>query len=148
MSRLMIVVEFEVKPEHRSAFVELMKGHAQRSRAEDGCQQFDVLVPQEDQSSVFLVEAWRDQAALDVHIKLPAMAPAARGLAALARQHEGDPLHRGLAKRRGFSTTPRSRYNVSGDFPARPPPILCSGAPSNGPTGKVFRSARPAARAS
>jgi quinol monooxygenase YgiN len=74
MSRLMIVVEFEVKPEHRSAFVELMKGHAQRSRAEDGCQQFDVLVPQEDQSSVFLVEAWRDQAALDVHIKLPAMA--------------------------------------------------------------------------
>jgi quinol monooxygenase YgiN len=74
MSRLMIVVEFEVKPEHRSAFVELMKGHAQRSRAEDGCQQFDVLVPQEDQSRVFLVEAWRDQAALDVHIKLPAMA--------------------------------------------------------------------------
>ena len=36
MSRIMIVVEFEVKPEHRSAFVELMKGHAQRSRAEDG----------------------------------------------------------------------------------------------------------------
>jgi quinol monooxygenase YgiN len=74
MSRLMIVVEFEVKPEHRSAFVDLIKGHAQRSRAEDGCQQFDVLVPQEDQSRVFLVEAWRDQAALDVHIKLPTMA--------------------------------------------------------------------------
>jgi len=36
MSRIMIVVEFEVKPEHRSAFIELMKGHAQRSRAEDG----------------------------------------------------------------------------------------------------------------
>ena len=74
MSRLMIVVEFEVKPEHRNAFVELMKGHAQRSRAEDGCQQFDVLLPQEDQSCVFLVEAWREQAALDAHLKLPAMA--------------------------------------------------------------------------
>src|ERR1700751_5619449 len=74
ISRLMIVVEFDVKPEHRSAFVELMKGHAQRSRAEDGCQQFDVLLPQEGQSSVFLVEAWLDQSALDVHIKLPAMA--------------------------------------------------------------------------
>ena len=74
MSRLMIVVEFEVKPEHRGAFVELMKGHAQRSRAEDGCLQFDVLLPEEDQNRVLLVEAWRDQAALDVHMKLPAMA--------------------------------------------------------------------------
>jgi quinol monooxygenase YgiN len=73
MSRLMIVVEFEVKPEHRNAFVELMKGHARLSRAEDGCQQFDVLLPQGDQSRVLLVEAWRDQAALDVHAKLPRM---------------------------------------------------------------------------
>ena len=69
MSRIMIVVEFEVKPEHRNGFIELMKGHAQRSRAEDGCQQFDVLLPQEDQSRVLLVEAWRDQSALDVRSK-------------------------------------------------------------------------------
>jgi (4S)-4-hydroxy-5-phosphonooxypentane-2,3-dione isomerase len=74
MSRLMIVVEFEVKPEHHSAFVELLKNHARLSRAEDGCQQFDVLLPQNDQSRVLLVEAWRDQAALDVHAKLPRMA--------------------------------------------------------------------------
>ena len=74
MSRIMIVVEFEVKPEHRNQFIELMKGHARRSQAEDGCQQFDVLLPQDDQSRVFLVEAWRDQAALDVHAKAPTMA--------------------------------------------------------------------------
>ena len=74
MSRLMIVVEFEVKPEHHSAFVELMKNHARLSRAEDGCQQFDVLSPQNDQNRVLLVEAWRDQAALDVHARLPRMA--------------------------------------------------------------------------
>jgi quinol monooxygenase YgiN len=43
MSRIMVVVEFELKPEHRSQFIELIKGHAQRSRAEDGCQQFDML---------------------------------------------------------------------------------------------------------
>ena len=71
MSRLMIVVEFEVKPEHRNAFVELMKNHARLSRTEDGCQQFDVLLPQEDQTRVLLVEAWRDQAALDVHARGP-----------------------------------------------------------------------------
>ena len=74
MSRIMIVVEFEVKSDHRNQFIELMKEHAQRSRAEDGCQQFDVLLPQEDHSRVFLVEAWRDQAALDVHAKAPTMA--------------------------------------------------------------------------
>jgi (4S)-4-hydroxy-5-phosphonooxypentane-2,3-dione isomerase len=74
MSRIMIVVEFEVKPEHRSQMIELIKGHAQRSRAEDGCQQFDVLVPQEDQNRVLLVEAWRDQAALDAHSKGPMLA--------------------------------------------------------------------------
>jgi (4S)-4-hydroxy-5-phosphonooxypentane-2,3-dione isomerase len=74
MNRIMIVVEFEVKPEHRNQFIELIKGHAQRSRAEDGCQQFDVLLPQEDQNRVFLVEAWRDQAALDVHSRSPMLA--------------------------------------------------------------------------
>ena len=65
MSRIMIVVEFEVKPEHRNQFIELIKGHAQRSRAEDGCQQFDVLLPQEDHNRVLLVEAWHDQEALE-----------------------------------------------------------------------------------
>ena len=74
MSRLMIVVEFEVKPEHRDSFVELMQGHARLSRAEDGCQQFDVLLPQEDPSRVLLVEAWRDQPALDVHSNGPMLA--------------------------------------------------------------------------
>jgi (4S)-4-hydroxy-5-phosphonooxypentane-2,3-dione isomerase len=74
MSRIMIVVEFEVKPEHRNQFIELIKGHAQRSRADDGCQQFDVLLPQEDQSRVFLVEAWRDQAALEMHSRNPMLA--------------------------------------------------------------------------
>ena len=74
MNRIMIVVEFEVKPEHRNQFIELIKGHAQRSRTEDGCQQFDVLLPQEDQNQVFLVEAWRDQAALEVHSRSPMLA--------------------------------------------------------------------------
>jgi quinol monooxygenase YgiN len=74
MSRIMIVVEFEVKPEHRNQFIELIRGHAQRSRAEEGCQQFDVLLPQDDRNRVLLVEAWRDQASLDVHSKSPMLA--------------------------------------------------------------------------
>jgi quinol monooxygenase YgiN len=74
MSRIMIVVEFELNPQHKGDFVKLMKEHARLSRAEDGCQQFDVLEPIEEPNKVLFVEAWRDQAALDVHSKIPRMA--------------------------------------------------------------------------
>jgi quinol monooxygenase YgiN len=73
MSRLMIVVEFEVKPQHANDFIKLMKTHAELSRKEDGCQQFDVLQAQDDPNKIFFVESWRDQTALDVHSKVPRM---------------------------------------------------------------------------
>ena len=73
MPRLMIVVEFELKPQHTADFVKLMKSHAELSRAEDGCQQFDVLQAQDDPNRVFFVEAWRDAEALAVHSKIPRM---------------------------------------------------------------------------
>ncbi|HTZ38261.1 MAG TPA: putative quinol monooxygenase [Stellaceae bacterium] len=73
MSRIMIVVEFELKPQHAEDFITLMKNHAALSRGEDGCEQFDVLRAQDDPQRVFFVEAWRDQAALDAHSKLPRM---------------------------------------------------------------------------
>src|SRR5215472_5160585 len=96
MSRLMIVVEFEVKPEHHSAFVELMKNHARLSRAEDGCQQFDVLSPQNDQNRVLLVEAWRDQAAPRRARETAADGAKSGNLRTLARQPEGYTLYRRL----------------------------------------------------
>jgi quinol monooxygenase YgiN len=73
MSRLMIVVEFALKPQHTNDFIKLMKSHAELSRKEDGCQQFDVLQAQDDPNKVFFVESWRDQTALDVHSKVPRM---------------------------------------------------------------------------
>lgn len=71
MSRVVIVVEFDVKPEHRNQFVELMKAHATRSRGEDGCQLFDIVTANDDPNRVLLLEAWRDQAALDTHARGP-----------------------------------------------------------------------------
>ena len=73
MSIVMIVVEFDVKPERRDDFVKLMGEHAKLSRAEDGCLQFDVMIPNDSNSTVYFVERWRDQAALDVHSKVPRM---------------------------------------------------------------------------
>jgi antibiotic biosynthesis monooxygenase len=51
MNQVTIVVEFEVKPEHRSQFIELTRGHARRSR-DDGCLQFDVMLPNGDDEHV------------------------------------------------------------------------------------------------
>jgi (4S)-4-hydroxy-5-phosphonooxypentane-2,3-dione isomerase len=73
MSRIMIVAEFELKPQHAADFIKLMKNHAELSRAEDGCQQFDVLQAQEDPNKIFFVESWRDADALAVHMKVPRM---------------------------------------------------------------------------
>ena len=73
MSRIMIVVEFELKPQHTDDFIKLMKSHAELSRSEDGCQQFDILQAQDDPNKIFFVESWRDQAALDIHSKVPRM---------------------------------------------------------------------------
>jgi quinol monooxygenase YgiN len=71
MSEVMIVVDFEVKPDHRNQFLDLMRGHAKRSRGDDGCLQFDLMLPHRDEAHVFLIEKWRDQAALDAHSKGP-----------------------------------------------------------------------------
>lgn len=74
MSRIMIVVEFELQPAHTADFIKLMKSHAELSRQEDGCQQFDVLQAQDDPNKVLFVESWRDAEALAVHSKVPRMA--------------------------------------------------------------------------
>ena len=74
--RLMIVVEFEVKPEHRDELIEALKAQAQTARTEDGCQQFDVLFPKNDPKHVLLVEKWRDEAAHTAHVNGPSLAQA------------------------------------------------------------------------
>ena len=74
--RLMIVVEFEVKPEHRDELIEALKAQAQTAHTEDGCQQFDVLPPNDNPKHVLLVEKWRDEAAHTAHLNGPSFAKA------------------------------------------------------------------------
>jgi quinol monooxygenase YgiN len=75
MSKVALVVEFDVKPEHRKAFEEVIRSHARRTRAaEPGCLQFDVLIPQREANKVFLFECYRDGAAFDAHGKSPILA--------------------------------------------------------------------------
>ena len=72
--RLMIVVGFEVKPENRDQFLEVLKAQAPTTRAEDGCQQYDVMLPNNDPRHVLVVEKWRDEASHSAHLKGPSLA--------------------------------------------------------------------------
>jgi len=72
MSKVALVVEFEIKPAHRKAFEEIIRFHAKRTRETDeGCVQFDVLIPQNDDYKVFLFECYRDAADFETHGKSP-----------------------------------------------------------------------------
>ncbi len=73
MSRLAIIVEFEVKNGHREALAEVIRDHASGSLAEEGCERFDVLLPRDDESRAFCFAIWRDDAALQKHVEAPRM---------------------------------------------------------------------------
>jgi (4S)-4-hydroxy-5-phosphonooxypentane-2,3-dione isomerase len=74
--RLMIVVEFEVKPENRDQFIEVLKAQAQMTRGEDGCQQCDVMLPNNDPRHLLVVENWRDGASHSAHLNGPSFGEA------------------------------------------------------------------------
>ena len=68
MTKIALIVEFQVKSEHRADFITLMREHAEGTLAEEeGCVQFDLLLPNEN-GRVFLYEVYRDEAALKEHM--------------------------------------------------------------------------------
>jgi autoinducer 2-degrading protein len=67
-----ILVEFDLKPGTRAAFMPLMLDNARRSLADEpGCLVFDVLSRADDEERVVLYEIYRDRAAFDQHLKAP-----------------------------------------------------------------------------
>lgn len=75
MSQIAILVEFQVKPEHRQAFEAIIREHAAKTKeTEPGCRRFDVLIPKKEDGRVFLVEVYADDAALQAHSATPRLA--------------------------------------------------------------------------
>ncbi len=65
-----VTVEFTTQPEHLESFRAAMLQQAASSLSrEAGCRQFDVCVADDDESRVFLYEAYDDRAALDIHLR-------------------------------------------------------------------------------
>lgn len=70
MSAISLIVEFSVKPEFHEEFLGVMRAHAAESRKEAGCVQFKIITASAKMDGrVFLYEEWRDQEALDWHLK-------------------------------------------------------------------------------
>lgn len=61
-------------PETFPALLARLKSLCEPSRAEDGCLFYHMGVDDEASCTIMAMEGWRDRAALDVHLALPAIA--------------------------------------------------------------------------
>ena len=75
MTRVVLVVEYEIKPEFRQEFEDLIRDHGRATlEEEDGCIAFDVLIPREDPHRIMLYECYADAAAYTTHRASPRLA--------------------------------------------------------------------------
>ncbi len=69
---LVLHVSVQVKPEHVSEFLEVVRHDAEHSeREEPGCLRFDVIQDREDPNRFYFYEIYRDEAALEAHRQTP-----------------------------------------------------------------------------
>lgn len=67
-----LIVNIQIKPEHREAFMEAMLDNARGSVGnEPGCFRFDVVQDAEDPNRIHLYEVYRDEAAIEAHRQAP-----------------------------------------------------------------------------
>ena len=68
MSKFANVVTIEVAPGRRDQVVTSLTAHKARVKDEPGTLQFEVLLPQDDDTKVLSFEMYRDAAAFEVHL--------------------------------------------------------------------------------
>ena len=69
MNKFVLIVEFDVKPEHLSQFNELIAVNAKASVADEpGCRQFDVMHNQDNPNHIVLYEVYDSPEAFQDHM--------------------------------------------------------------------------------
>jgi autoinducer 2-degrading protein len=69
---IVLHVTVQVKPEHRSEFLDLVRYDAEHSeRDEPGCLRFDVIQDRDDANRFYFYEVYRNEAALEAHRQTP-----------------------------------------------------------------------------
>lgn len=72
MSKFVLIVDLDVKPEHLDAFLEAAQGQADNSvRLEPGCHHFDIVRSREAASKVTHYEVFESEAAFQAHTQMP-----------------------------------------------------------------------------
>jgi autoinducer 2-degrading protein len=65
-------VTVQVKPEHVSEFLEVVRHDAEHSeKDEPGCLRFDVIQDKDDPNRFYFYEVYQDEAALEAHRQTP-----------------------------------------------------------------------------
>lgn len=66
-----ILIEFDVKPDCRAEFEQLLRRDARATRQDAGCLRMEVLSPRTGGHCIVLSELWRDQQAIEDHRNKP-----------------------------------------------------------------------------
>jgi (4S)-4-hydroxy-5-phosphonooxypentane-2,3-dione isomerase len=74
MPKFANVVTIEVAPGRRDQVVTSLLAHKARLKSEPGTLQFEVLLPNDDDTKVLSFEMYRDAAAFEVHLNGPSLA--------------------------------------------------------------------------
>jgi quinol monooxygenase YgiN len=89
MSRIVVTATLKAKPGKGDELADLLGGLVDAVADEDGTEQFVIHRVADDPDTVFFYEVYRDQDALDVHRKNPALGA---GGAALGELLDGRPV--------------------------------------------------------
>lgn len=66
-----IYIEYRPVLEHFDAFLELLHKEADETIADDGCLRMEIAQPIPPDGRIFLIELWRDEAAIRAHASKP-----------------------------------------------------------------------------
>jgi (4S)-4-hydroxy-5-phosphonooxypentane-2,3-dione isomerase len=89
MPKFANVVTIEVAPGHRDQVVTSLAAHKARVKDEPGTLQFEVLLPQGDDTKVLSFEMYRDAAAFEAHLNGPSLAKLREEIAGIVTKLHG-----------------------------------------------------------
>ena len=89
MSRFANFVTIAVAPGRRDEVLTAIAAHKVRVKDEPGTLQFEVLLPQDDDTKVLSFEMYRDAAAFEVHLKGPSLARLREDIAGIVTKLHG-----------------------------------------------------------
>jgi len=89
MPKFANVVTIEVVPGRRDQVVALLAAHKARLKSEPGTLQFEMLLPNDDDTKVLSFEMYRDAAAFEAHLKGPSLAQLLKETAGMVMKLHG-----------------------------------------------------------